>query len=94
MAKSLLNDSFSEDNINIFATEPDLGQFSEKLSGSYDGEPLEIGFNSQYIIDFLKVVGDEGQIVFNLSKGMKASVLKLNNNEKYTYVIMPLRLNY
>ena len=86
--------SFSEDNINIFATEPDLGQFSEKLSGSYDGEPLEIGFNSQYIIDFLKVVGDEGQIVFNLSKGMKASVLKVKNNENYTYVIMPLRLNY
>lgn len=86
--------SLSTDRLNIFATEPDLGQFSEDLSCLYQDGPLEIGFNAHYLMDFLKVVGSDEQVVFNLSQGMKASVLKIKGSEEYTYVIMPLRLNY
>jgi DNA polymerase III sliding clamp (beta) subunit (PCNA family) len=39
-------------------------------------------------------VGDAEEIVFNLSAGMKASALKVKEVATYTYVLMPLRLNY
>ncbi|MGI6221965.1 MAG: DNA polymerase III subunit beta, partial [Coriobacteriales bacterium] len=86
--------SLSPDCLNIYAMSPDLGQFSEDLNCSYQDQPLEIGFNVYYLMDFLKVIEPEQQVVLNLSQGMKASVLKVEGSEDYTYVIMPLRLNY
>ncbi len=86
--------SLSPDCLNIYAMSPDLGQFSEDLNCSYQDESFEIGFNVFYLMDFLKVIEPDRQVIFNLSKGMKASVLKVEGSEDYTYVIMPLRLNY
>jgi DNA polymerase-3 subunit beta len=99
LSRSLLIDkavklSFGPDRLTIFALDPERGQFNEEVGCSYDGEPFEIGFNAQYIIDFLKAVGDAEEIVFNLSAGMKASALKVKEVATYTYVLMPLRLNY
>lgn len=99
LARSLLIDkavklSFGLDQLTIFALEPELGQFTEEVSCLYAGEPFDIGFNAQYIIDFLKAVGDAEEIVFHLSTGMKASVLQVKGGKAYTYVVMPLRLNY
>lgn len=99
LSRSLLIDkavklSFGPDRLTIFALDPESGQFNEEVGCSYDGEPFEIGFNAQYIIDFLKAVGDAEEIVFNLSAGMKASALKVKEVATYTYVLMPLRLNY
>ena len=99
LSRSLLIDkavklSFEPDQLTIFALDPELGQFQEEVSCSYNGENFEIGFNAQFIIDFLKAVGDNEEIVFNLSAGMKASVLQVKDVATYTYVLMPLRLNY
>ncbi|HHW12209.1 MAG TPA: DNA polymerase III subunit beta [Firmicutes bacterium] len=98
LSRSLLIDkavklSFEPDRLTIFAMEPELGQFNEEVSCSYQGESFAIGFNAQFIIDFLKAVDDE-EIVFKLSAGMKASVLQVKELTTYTYVLMPLRLNY
>ena len=99
LSRSLLIDKavklgFSADQMSIYAADPELGQFSEEVSCTYEGEPFEIGFNAQYIMDFLKAVGGDEEIIFNLSAGMKASVLKVKDQTTYTYVLMPLRLNY
>ena len=66
----------------------------EEVSCAYAGEPFAIGFNAQYITAFLRAIGSEKEIVFQLSNGMKASVLRVKDNNDYTYVLMPLRLNY
>jgi len=99
LQRSLLIDkavklSFEPDRLRIFALEPERGQFNEEVSCSYDGEPFAIGFNAHYLTDFLKAVGDQEEIVFHLSAGMKASVLRVKEVATYTYVLMPLRLNY
>ena len=77
LTRSLLIDkavklSFAPDLLTIFASDPELGQFVEEVNCSFTGEPFDIGFNAQYLIDFLKVVGSEDEIVFKLSRGMKA----------------------
>lgn len=99
LTRSLLIDravklSFTPDLLTIFASDPELGQFVEEVSCSFSAEPFEIGFNAQYLIDFLKVVDSEEEIVFRLSNGMKASVMQVKEDKAYTYVLMPLRLNY
>ncbi|HHT48101.1 MAG TPA: DNA polymerase III subunit beta [Firmicutes bacterium] len=99
LTRSLLIDkavklSFAPDLLTIFASDPELGQFVEEVSCAYAGEPFAIGFNAQYITAFLRAIGSEKEIVFQLSNGMKASVLRVKDNNDYTYVLMPLRLNY
>jgi len=99
LTRSLLIDnavklSFTSDLLTIFASNPELGQFVEEISCSFAAQPISIGFNAQYILDFLKVVGSEEEIVFLLSNGIKASVMQVKDDKAYTYVLMPLRLNY
>jgi len=33
---------------------PDLGEAQDELSVTYEGEPLEIGFNATYLLEILK----------------------------------------
>ncbi len=85
--------SFSEGKVEIFSYEPDLGQSSEEVACSYNGHPMDIGFNAVFIMEFLRSVAVD-DVIFNLSEGMKASVLKTKDSNNYLYVLMPLRLNY
>jgi DNA polymerase-3 subunit beta len=39
------------------ASSPDLGEAKESLPAEYDGAAVEIGFNAQYLLDFLAVAG-------------------------------------
>jgi DNA polymerase-3 subunit beta len=64
----------------------------EEVICDYQGENMEIGFNAQYLMDFLKNVNNE-EILFSLSSGMKASLMSAVNGEDYRYIIMPLRLS-
>lgn len=84
--------SLSEAGLIISSNEPELGTAYEEVICDYTGETMEIGFNAQYLIDFLKNVDNE-EITFNLSSGMKASLMSATNGEDYRYIIMPLRLS-
>jgi len=55
----------------------------------YQGEPVEIGFNPQYLIDALKVVG-EATVTVELQEATKPGLLKGGND--FLYVVMPVNL--
>jgi DNA polymerase-3 subunit beta len=84
--------SLSEAGLIISSNEPELGMAYEEVICDYQGEKMEIGFNAQYLMDFLKNVNNE-EILFSLSSGMKASLMSAVNGEDYRYIIMPLRLS-
>jgi len=84
--------SLSEAGLIISSSEPELGMAYEEINCHYEGEEMEIGFNAQYLMDFLRSIEAE-EIEFKLSSGMKASLMKAVNGGEYTYIIMPLRLS-
>ena len=55
----------------------------------YQGDPLEIGFNPNFITDALNVV-DGGTITVELKSPNKPGVLRTGSD--FTYVIMPVNL--
>jgi DNA polymerase-3 subunit beta len=56
---------------------------------SYEGDPLEIGFNPGFITDALRVL-DHGEVMIELKAPNKPGVLKTGND--FTYVVMPVNL--
>ena len=69
---------------------PEMGEAEVKIDMvSYDGEPLEVGFNPVFITDALKVIEDS-QVVFELKAGNKPGVIK--SGQDFLYVVMPVSL--
>lgn len=65
----------------------------ETVPCNYDGdEPLEIGFNSQYLQEVLSVTESE-QVRFELSSPNRAAVARPVGNDDLTLLIMPVMLN-
>jgi DNA polymerase-3 subunit beta len=82
-----------KNNIRMFSSNPEIGEAKDKISVSYKGEDLEVGFNSQYLLDFLSTA--KGETVRIELKDTNSSVLirpEAEEDMKYLYVLMPMKL--
>ncbi|HEX7241832.1 MAG TPA: DNA polymerase III subunit beta [Longimicrobiaceae bacterium] len=73
---------------------PDLGEATEELPVEYGGDPLEIGFNAQYLLELLRYMPtDEVKMTFKAPE--RAATIEPVGNEDtpdYLCLVMPLRL--
>jgi DNA polymerase-3 subunit beta len=69
------------------------GEASESVQTDYSGEETDIGFNAQYLQDFLNVIG-EGKVAFEFKDGnSQAQLTPAEGGEyEYKYVVMPMRI--
>ena len=69
------------------------GEAREAIPTEYNGEEMDIGFNAQYLQDFLNVVGD-GAVSFEFKDGNSQAQLRPAEASEYDYkyVVMPMRL--
>jgi len=69
------------------------GEAREVLQTEYNGEEMDIGFNAQYLQDFLNVIGD-GAVAFEFKDGNSQAQLRPadGGDYDYKYVVMPMRL--
>ena len=51
--------SFGDGSCRLSVTTPDLGEAQEEITVSYDGEPIDIGFNANYLLEVLKYMPTE-----------------------------------
>jgi DNA polymerase III subunit beta len=73
---------------------PDVGTATEELPVEYDGEPLEIGFNAQYLLELLRYMPtDEVRMSFKAPE-RAATIVPVGNEDTpdYLCLVMPLRL--
>jgi DNA polymerase-3 subunit beta len=84
---------FAKEGVELSASSPDYGEAKETLEKEYKGEALTIGFNAQYILDFLAAAA-EGPINIELKDEQSAGQMRPLADEKYRYryVIMPMRI--
>ncbi len=81
----------SPNNLDILASNPDLGDAREELAATYKGDAFEIGFNARYFIDALSAIDDD-QAVLQLGDDTAPCVLRSEFDQGFTHVIMPMRL--
>tara|TARA_B100000579_G_C22730682_1_gene804058 strand:- start:53 stop:1108 length:1056 start_codon:yes stop_codon:yes gene_type:complete len=76
-------------NLNTINTESSTA--SEDLSISYEGDEIEIGFNSKYIMDIVNNLEDN-EISINLKDNTSPVIAQENSNANLVYVLMPMRV--
>ena len=83
----------SQGKLNISSQSADVGESRESIAVDYSGADLTIGFNAQYLLDFLGVVATE-EIVFELKDEQSPALMKPagEHSDSYRYVVMPMRL--
>src|SRR5580698_8833114 len=84
---------FSNEGLEVSSSSPDYGEAKEVIGKEYKGETIAIGFNAQYLLDFLAAAGD-CQISFELKDEQSAGQLRPTGDDtsRYRYVVMPMRI--
>jgi DNA polymerase-3 subunit beta len=79
--------------LQISSQNAEEGEARETVQTDYNGDVVEIGFNAQYLQDFLNVVGED-QITFEFKDGNSQAQLRpaITEDYEYKYVVMPMRI--
>jgi DNA polymerase III subunit beta len=80
--------------LELFSTSGEYGEAQEAVDVEYDGEAMEIGFNYQYLLDFLGVLTEGGKVRLELLDEQSAGQLRPlgEGAYRYRYVVMPMRI--
>ncbi|MGA2712494.1 MAG: DNA polymerase III subunit beta [Bryobacteraceae bacterium] len=85
---------FTAGEVKVFSSALETGESEESVPGEYSGPDLEIGFNAQYLLDFLRAIPQD-YVSFGLKDQKSAGELQPageNIQEQYRYVVMPMRI--
>lgn len=86
----------NNDELKVTAEDQDFGsEAKEKISCDYNSESMEIGFNSNYIVDVLSHIASD-EVEFKLSSPNRATIVSpvaQESGEDILMLIMPVRLN-
>jgi len=76
----------------LSSANPEMGEASDSIEIVYSNDPLKIGFNSQYLTEFLTAISAE-EVVFELNNESTAALLKPKGTDQYDYryILMPMR---
>ena len=79
--------------LKISASSTETGESEDSIEVAYDGEPMAIGFNAQYLMDFIKSTGS-CEVKLELKDAQSAGQLRPAEGEdyKYRYIVMPMRI--
>lgn len=84
--------SFAPGELTISAQTPDIGEARESLPVAFQGEPMEIGFNPEFLRDGLEAI-EEGDVIVKLISALRPGLLEAGDGSGFLYLIMPIRLN-
>src|ERR1700678_2391669 len=79
--------------LKISASSTETGESEDSIEVAYDGDPVAIGFNAQYLMDFIKATGS-CEVKLELKDAQSAGQLRPAEGEdyKYRYIVMPMRI--
>jgi DNA polymerase-3 subunit beta len=87
--------TFDGNELTVASASQELGEGTETLDIDFAGEPVTIGLNAQYLLDFLDEAETE-KVRFELKDENTQCVCKpegdISSASRYLYVVMPMRL--
>jgi DNA polymerase-3 subunit beta len=84
--------SFESGELTVAAETPDVGDARETMPAAFEGEPLEIGFNPEFLKEGIEsVAGDE--VMVRLISPLRPGLLEPVEGDDFRYLVMPIRLN-
>lgn len=85
--------SLEKSRVKLFSSNPEIGEAKDEVDAEYKGQNLEIGFNAQYLLDFL-AAGESEKVVFEIKDENSAVLIRPETEDevKNIYVLMPMKL--
>jgi DNA polymerase-3 subunit beta len=84
--------AFAEGELTVSARTPDVGEARETVPVPFQGEPLEIGFNPEFLRDGLEAV-ESGDVMLKLISPLRPGLIQAADGSGFQYLLMPIRLN-
>ncbi|NOQ34939.1 MAG: DNA polymerase III subunit beta [Methylococcaceae bacterium] len=81
----------SEDLLKISAHNPEHDEAEEELMIEYQGEPLSIAFNAQYLLDAISNLESE-EAVLTIAQNASSCFIEDPSDESFKFIVMPMRL--
>ena len=78
-------------SLTLSATSPENGTATEEIEVRYAASPLEIGFNSRYLLDIAEQIEGEGAR-FAMADAASPTVVRDTADASALYVLMPMRV--
>jgi DNA polymerase-3 subunit beta len=85
---------FTNGEVKVFSSSIEMGESEESVTSEYQGPDMEIGFNAQYLLDFLRAIPQD-HVAFELKDQKSAGELRPAGDsipDQYRYVVMPMRI--
>lgn len=86
--------SFNAGMLKFSVQTPDLGEAADELAVRYTGDPLDIGFNANYLLEILRYIPTE-EVRMTFKAPERAATLEpegWSDPSSYLCLVMPLRL--
>jgi DNA polymerase-3 subunit beta len=79
--------------LKISASSTESGESEDSVEVPYTGDPITVGFNAAYLVDFLKAAGSS-EVRLELKDPQSAGQLRPAEGDdyKYRYIVMPMRI--
>jgi len=84
-----------QNEMKISSSSTESGESEDTIESPYSFDPIVVGFNSTYLIDFLRAVGSSGEVRLEFKDAQSAGQMRPEDpaaDFKYRYVIMPMRI--
>jgi DNA polymerase-3 subunit beta len=83
--------NIANDRLTLTVNNPDSGSAEEEIAASYSADPIDVGFNSRYLLDIAgQFSGDTA--TFLLSDSGSPTILLDASDDRVLYVLMPMRV--
>ena len=73
------------------SSDPENGTATEDIQVDYQGEEIEIGFNSKYILEIINNIQSE-KMILEFNDSNSPLIIKESSNKDLIYVLMPMRV--
>jgi DNA polymerase-3 subunit beta len=83
--------SLSGGRLLLSVTNPDSGSATEELEVEYESEPIDIGFNSRYLLDIAAQIESEAAVL-KLADPGSPTLIQDKESRGALYVLMPMRV--
>jgi DNA polymerase-3 subunit beta len=84
-----------QNELKISSGSTESGESEDTIDTPYTGEPLSVGFNSGYMLDFLRALNNEGEVRLEFKDQQSAGQMRPEDPDseyRYRYVLMPMRI--
>jgi DNA polymerase-3 subunit beta len=81
---------FAEGELTVIARTHEVGESKESMPAPFTGDPLEIGFNAEFLRDGLELI-DSDDVRLKLISPLRPAVIH-GEGDDFTYLVMPIRL--